>query len=413
MSLEGKMLALEGLRILDLTRAGPGPFCTWILGDLGAEVIKIEAPLALGARQAGILNITIDKSKDRDKTIAHRTTNRNKKSICLNLKSDEGKDIFYRLIEKTDAVVEGFRPGVTKRLGIDFESISKVNPKVIYCSITGYGQSGPYRDLVGHDVNYIAMGGALNLIGKKGEKPVIPLNLLGDFGGAGMNAVVGILSAIIARGRTGKGQFVDISLLDSVISLIADNTNAYFQNGVVPERGTLAFSGAYPYYNVYQTKDGKFISIGCVEPAFWENLCRAINKEEFIPYCFAHEHTFQSPQGEKWDEIMSSLEQIFLTKTRDEWFDILRQYDVPVGKVYSIDESFSDPHVLHRRMVEEIEHSSLGTIKQIGIAVKLSDTAGKVRSLPPKLGEHTEEILKNLGYSEDRISKMRASGTIG
>lgn len=406
------MLALEGIKVLDLTRLGPGPFCTWILGDLGAEVIKIEAPLAAGDRQAGLFQKSIGESGEMGRTIAYWSTNRDKKSVGLNLKSKEGLRIFYQLVEEADVVVEGFRPGVAKRLGIDFESINKRYPRVVYCSITGYGQDGPYRDLPGHDINYIAMSGALNLIGEKDGRPVIPLNLLSDYGGAGMSAVIGILSAIIARNTTGKGQYIDIALMDSVISLLADTTVSYFQHGVDLERGKFVLSGSFPYYNVYEAADGKYITIGCLEPHLWENFCRAIGKEEFIPFHFEHEHNFSPPEGKEWAEISSFLKQHFLTKTSDEWFDLLSQKDVPVSKVNSLDETFKDPHVSYRKMVEEMEHPSQGTVKQVGIAIKLSDTPGKIRYHSPSLGEHTDEILQGLGYSISSVREMRERGIV-
>jgi len=399
------VLALEGLQILDLTWQGPGPFCTMILGDLGAEVIKIEPPPTAGARQA-----TSQAGKGE---VAYQACNRNKKSILLNLKSEEGRSIFHQLAEKTDVIVEGFRPGVTKRLGIDYQTVTEINPKIIYCSITGYGQDGPYRDLPGHDINYISIGGALNLIGEADRQPVIPLNLIADYGAGGMSAVAGILSALIARGKTGKGQYIDISLTDSVISILTQVVLAhYFQSGVIPKRGEHYLSGAYPHYNIYEAKDGKFITIGCLEPWLWENLCREIGKEEFIPFNLPRGHLPNPTEDEKWEEISSYLKQLFLTKTRDEWFELLSQKDVPIGKVYSLDEVFADPQVLHRQMIIEVEHPTEGKVKQIGIAIKLSDTPGKVRGLPPLAGGHTSEILIGLGYSEQRISLLRQRGVI-
>ena len=404
------MSALEGTKILDLTRQGPGPFCTMILGDLGAEVIKIEAPPTAGARQAGLGQSPIGKAGRRD--AAYRTVNRNKKSILLNLKSEEARHIFYQLAEKADVIVEGFRPGVAKRLGIDYQTIAKINPKIIYCSITGYGQDGPYRDLPGHDINYISIAGALNLIGEADGRPIIPLNLLADFGGGGMSAIIGILSALIARDKTGKGQYIDISMTDSVISLLATTIGNYFRPNVIPKRGDTVHGGAYPYYNVYETKDGKFITIGCLEPWLWENLCRKIGKEEFIPFHFETKQYLHPPENKKWKEVSSSLKQLFLTKTRDEWFELLSQEDIPVGKVYSLDEVFTDPQVLHRQMIIEVEHPTEGKIKQVGIAIKLSDTPGRIRNLPPLLGEHTEEILIGLDYNKQRINELRQEAII-
>lgn len=376
-----------------------------ILGDLGAEIIKIGAPPAAGARQ-----VTREVGK---REVAYQATNRNKKSILLNLKSEEGRKIFHQLAEETDVIVEGFRPGVAKRLGIDYQTINKINPETVYCAITGYGQDGPYRELPGHDINYISFGGALNLIGEADRQPAIPLNLVADFGAGGKDAVVGILSAIIARGKTGKGQYIDISLTDTVISLLTQSVlDNYFQSGVMPNRGETALGGGYPYYNLYETKDGKFISFGCLEPWLWEHLCRAIGKEEFIPFHTEPEHRQYKAEDKKWGEISTYLKQLFLTKTRDEWFEFLSQKDVPVGKVYSLDEVFADPQVLHRQMVIEVEHPTEGKVKQVGIAIKLSDTPGKVRSLAPMLGEHTDEILRGLGYSGQRISQLHHEGVV-
>lgn len=392
------MLALEGIRILDLSRAAPGPFCTMILSDLGAEVIKIEAPPGASRLRAGAV------SDEERRNIAYQTLSRNKKSIGLNLRSEEARRIFYQLVEEADVIIEGFRPGVVKGLGVDYETVSKINPKVVYGSITSYGQDGPYRDVIAHDLNSIAMAGALDLIGEKGGRPVIPLNLLADFGGSAMCLAIGILSALMARTKTGKGQYVDISMLDSVISLLSSVAAGYFRDNIVPKRGEGPMTGAAPYYNIYDTKDGKRITIGNLEPWIWENFCREIGKEDFIPY--------QADEA-KWEELSAYFKQLFLTKTRDEWFELLSRKNIFIGKVYSLDEVFTDPHVLHRQMVIEVEHPTEGKVKQVGIAVKLSDTPGEVRSLPPMLGEDTEEILVSLGYDKQRIDDLRQEGAIG
>jgi crotonobetainyl-CoA:carnitine CoA-transferase CaiB-like acyl-CoA transferase len=331
----------------------------------------------------------------------------------LNLKSDKGRDIFYQLAQTADVVVEGFRPGVVKRLGVDYEKLQSINNRIIYCSLSGYGQDGPYSNRSGHDINYISIAGALNLIGYSDRPPVVPLNLLADFAGASLHGVIGILAALVARDKTGRGQYVDIAYTDGVITLLTWFISNYFFRGITFDRGETWLHGAYPYYGVYEAKDGKYVSIGCFEPWFWENLCRALGKEEYISYCISLEHFVHKPEGEKWEEIFSYLKQVFLTRTRDEWFDFLVDKDVPVGKVYTLDEVFNDPQILHRQMVLEIEHPTLGKVKQPGIAVKLSETPGKVRSLSPIFGEHTEEILRELSYNKSQIKELRKSNIIG
>lgn len=405
------MLALQDIKILDLAHLPPGALCTMILGDLGADVIKIQAPPEVGGRGAGLGLSPVGEEGGRQ--AAFDPLNRNKKSVGLNLRSEEGREIFYQLARTADVIVEGFRPGAVKRLVVDYETIKAVNPRVIYCSLSGYGQDGPYSSFSGHDVNYIAIAGALNLIGTPDRPPVVPLNLLADFAGASLHGVIGILAALVARGKTGAGQYVDIAYTDGVISLLASFLGDYLSSGAVMKRGETFLHGAYPYYGVYEAKDGKYVSIGCVEPWFWENLCRALGKEEYIPYHVSPEHFLHKPEGDKWDEIFSYLKQVFLTKTRDEWFEFLTKRDVPAGKVYTFDEVVSDPQVQHREMVLEIEHPTLGKVKQPGIAVKLSETPGKVRTFSPLFGEHTEEILQELGYTGAQIGELRQAKVIG
>ena len=402
------MLALEGVRILDLSRLVPGAFCTMLLGDLGADVLKIEAP-DTGKFMGSPSSL---KDEENRKQVAYYAPDRNKRSVVLNLKSKAGREIFYRLSRNADVIVEGFRPGVAKRLGIDYETINKLNPKIIYCSLSGYGQDGPYLAFPGHDINYISMAGVLDLIGSSEGPPAIPLNLVADFAGAALYGALGISIALVARNKTGEGQYVDMAYIDGAVSLMTWFNCGYFFNGSMLKRGESWLHGAYPYYGVYETKDSKQITIGCLEPHFWENLCRVLGKEEYIPYHFALEHTFHKPEDEIWNEIHSSLKQIFLTKTRDEWFELLIRNDVPVGKVYSPDEVFYDPQVLHRQMVIEVEHPILGKIKQVGIAPKFSRTPGKVRSLAPLPGEHTDEILEELGYKRDEIQNLREEGIV-
>jgi len=392
-------MALEGIRVIDLTRLAPGPYCTMFLADLGADVIKIEP----GGGRAAIAFLR-QTAEEEERRRAYNAEERNKKSIVLNLKMEEAQKVFYKLAEKADVIIEEFRPGVVKRLGVDYDIISKINPRIVYCSLTGYGQDGPYRELAGHDVNYISTGGAQSMLGEPGGRPVVPTNIIADFAAGGMHAAIGILAALLARERTGKGQHVDIAMLDGVVSLMHAEAAMYFSTGQVPGLGhILMFSGA-PHYGVYQTKDGKYISLGALEPWFYENLCRALGREDFIPDHWTG--------GEKWEEIASAFRQIFLTKTRDEWVEILRQIDTCAAPVYSLDEAFSDPQVLHRNMVVEIEHPTLGKVKQVGISIKLSETPGAIRSIAPRQGEHTEEILLDLGYAKEEIEELRKAGAI-
>src|ERR1700730_18469287 len=304
---------LTGIQVLDLTKLAPGPHCTMILGDLGADIIKVEEPgppTGRRAEQAGAAGVT----RPNIGSVPTNALGRNKKSIGINLKSEAGRDIFLRLAQRADVVVEEYRPGVAKRLGIDYQTLSARNPRLIYCAVTGFGQTGPYRALVGHDLNYIATAGALSLLGRKGQMPTIPLNLLADYAGGGMHAAIGVLAALVARSQTGRGQYVDIAMLDGTRLVVAQALAAYFSNGKIPVRGAEANDGGSPFYNIYETKDGKIITIASVEPWFYANLCRALNCEQFIPE--QHNHA-------RWPEMHEHFTQVFKTKTRDEWWDHL------------------------------------------------------------------------------------------
>ena len=396
-------MALEGIKVIDLTRLAPGPYCTMILADLGADVIKVEEPGPPTGRRAEQAGQAPEMPRVLERDSPYNALNRNKLSIGLNLKSEEARKIFYKLAETADVVVEEFRPGVSKRLGIDYDTLSKINPRLVYCAVTGYGQDGPYQNLVGHDINYISTAGALGVIGERGGKPSIPLNLLADFAGGGMHAAVGVLAALMAREHTGKGQFVDIAMTDGVFSLLSSAFSSFFLTGEVPERGATYLGGAAPQYNTYQCQDGKYLSLGCLEPWFFANLCRATGCEDLIPYAW---------DKSKHQEIFDHLTKVFKTKPRHEWVDILKQTDICVAPVYQFDEVASDPHLAHRKMIVEVEHPDLGKIKQPGISVKLSDTPGQIRRLAPRKGQHTDEVLRGLGYSVKEIERLRKDGAI-
>lgn len=391
-------MALEGIRVIDLTRLAPGPYCTMFLADLGADVIKIEPG---GGRAALLILPQTDEEEVRRR--AHNAEGRNKRSIVMNLKVREAQEVFYRLAEKADVIIEEFRPGVVKRLGVDYETIKRINPRIIYCSLTGYGQDGPYEQFAGHDINYISTAGAQGIIGERGGRPVVITNLIADYAAGGMHAAIGILAALMARERTGKGQHVDIAMTDGVVSMMHTEIASYFATGRVPTRGNILMFSGSPFYGVYETKDGKYISLGALEPWFYENLCKSLGREDFV----AHQWN-----EEKWEEIGSCFSEIFLTKTRDEWVELLRQTDTCVAPIYSLDEISSDPQLVHRKMVVEIDHPTLGKVKQVGISVKLSETPGSIRSIAPRAGEQTEEILLDLGYTKEGIEELRKSGAV-
>jgi crotonobetainyl-CoA:carnitine CoA-transferase CaiB-like acyl-CoA transferase len=395
---------LTGIKLIDLTKLAPGPHCTMILGDLGADIIKVEEPGAPTGRRAeqggatGKVKRVVGFGAVPTNALA-----RNKKSVGINLKSDIGKEIYLKLVQDADVIVEEFRPGVAKRLGIDYETLSVTNPKLVYCAVTGFGQTGPFKDYVGHDLNYIATSGALSMIGRKDQPPSIPLNLLADYAGGGMHAAIGVLAALLARHQTGRGQYVDIAMLDGTMLLIAQALSTYFTNEKIPRRGYTSMDGGAPYYNLYETKDGKTITIGSVEPWFYANLCRAIGCEEYI--------TDQNNHS-KWTEMLERFATIFKTRTRDEWYDYLTQWDICVGKMLTLDELEHDPQIRARNMIVEVETPTGEKVKQVGISVKLSDTPGSIRSLASKLGQHTDEVLGGLGYAQSDIDRWRESGAI-
>jgi crotonobetainyl-CoA:carnitine CoA-transferase CaiB-like acyl-CoA transferase len=388
--------ALEGIKVLDLTRLLPGPYCSMLLADLGADVLKIEEPKlgdTMRLREPFL-------SKE---SMQYLILNRNKRSLSLNLKAPEAKEIFYQLAKNSDVIIESFRPGVVKRLGVDYESIAAMNPKIVYCSITGYGQEGPYRDVPGHDINYLAISGILSMTGLKGGPPMQLGLPIADVGG-GLFASFAILAALLGRQGSGKGQYIDVAMLDGLISFLSLFAANYFATGKPPLRGEFRQSCIYPFYNIYKAKDDEYLTLGCSEEHFWANLCKALGREDLI------EHQFD--EGEIREEAFQFLRSTFLTKTRDEWIDMLRKADVCCAPVYNLKEVFKDTHVLERDMVQEIDHPIEGAVKQLGFPWKFSETPAEIKSSPPALGEHTHEVMQNLGYSKETIDAFKEKGII-
>lgn len=387
--------ALEGLRVVDLTNVGPGAHCTRILADLGADVVRIvEAQAAVqrgGRRQWQAPAWTYG-------------MRRNTRPLGLDLKHERGREIFHRLLEKTDALMVGIRPSAAQRLGVDYEAIHDKCPKLIYCSLTGYGVDGPYRDVAGHDLNYQSIGGLVGMTGLEDGPPTIPGATAADSAGGGMQAAIAILAAVVARQRTGRGQFIDVAATDGIVNMASLLIDEYLSTGNEPKRGQTLLTGRYPWYSLYEAKDGKYLSVGAIEPQFYANLCRLLGLDELIPHQYA--------EGEQKEEIFWRFREAFRGRTRDEWVSLLMMADTCTAPVYSVSELVSDPNLRHRHMIVEVEHPEGGTVRQAGIMIKLSDTPGVIRHVDPKPGQFTEEILTEAGYSGAQIRELREAGVL-
>ncbi len=383
---------LAGIRVLDLTRLLPGPYATLLLADLGAEVIKIEEPKTGDP-------VRWTPPFVNNKSYRFLLLNRNKKSLTLNLKAPQGQGIFLKLAQTADAILEGFRPGVAERLGIDHKAVRQVKPDMIYCSLTGFGQEGPYRERAGHDINYISIAGLLSLTGR--ERPVIPGVPVADLAG-GMFAALTILAALFKRNQSHQGAYIDLSMTDCVLSWLGIHAAEYFSTGQSPKPSETVLTGGFPCYAIYETKEGRFITVGALEEKFWANLCRALGKEEYIPHQFS---------WEKREEIFASFRELFKTKTRDEWLTFFDHREIPISPVNDLEEAFDDLHIRHRGLLKEMEAEDK-KIKQIGFPAKFANSFERQDQMAPALGEHTETILKALGYGQNELDKLRREGVI-
>lgn len=387
--------ALDGIKIVDLTNVGPGAHCTRILADLGADIVRIVEARSVVEKQG---------RRQWKAPIWAYGMRRNTRPLGLDLKREEGLAVFFKLLEAADVVMVGLRPSAAERLGVHYDAVKKANPRVVYASLTGFGADGPYRDVAGHDINYQSIGGVVGLTGHADGPPTIPGATAADSAGGGMHAAIAILAAVISQRATGKGQFVDVSATDGIVNMLCVAIDEYLATGAEPKRGAALLTGLHPWYNIYETADGKYVSVGAIEAHFYANLCRLMGLEDLIPHQYA--------EGEKKEEIFRRFAEVFRTRTRDEWVSLLMEADTCTAPVYAISELVSDPNLLHRRMIIEVDHPAEGKMKQAGFMVKLSETPGEVKHVDPQPADFTEEILTEAGLSPARIDALREAGVV-
>jgi alpha-methylacyl-CoA racemase len=393
-------LPLSDVRVLDLSRLLPGGFCSQLLADFGADVVKVEdtrlgdyvrwAPPYYGDEEQQALGT---------RSALYLALNRNKRSIRLDLKSDGGREALLRLASECDVVLESYRPGVLDRLGVGYERMRESNPALVYCAITGYGQTGPYTERAGHDMNYLGLIGLLGLTGEPGGRPIQSAGQIADLGGGALMAAFGILAALHEARRSGEGQVVDVSMADGALSWLAMVAGAYLCDDEVPKRGDGQLTGRFVCYLPYEAADG-YVTMGALEPQFWARFCAGVGREDLI------EKQFERNGSSAWTEVA----EIFRSKTRAEWQAFNDENDAMIEPVLDLDEALESELVRAREMVVEWEQPGIGRVRELGVPVKLSRTPGTVHTPAPALGEHTREVLAEAGLSAEEIEGLLASG---
>lgn len=371
------MQALSGIRVLDMSRLLPGPYCTMLLADFGAEVIKIEEP-GKGDYSRNFPPFL------KDFGYWHLQLNRNKQSVVLDLKSEEGKNTFLELVKTADVVVESYRPGVLEKLGVDYAAAAKVNPKIIYCSLSGYGSKGPLAHKADHDLGYLSLAGVTAMSGEADGAPAIPGVLMADMNAA-LSAGMSIMIALRYAALTGQGQAIDISLFNVAMTLMPGAASLFFGSGFVAERGNNWLTGAYANYNIYKTSDGRYVSVGCLEKKFWRSLCNALGRDEL---------TDMIDDEKNHPYLKEELAAIFRQKTMREWEAYFTDKDACVTPVLNFKEAVESAQVQANEMVLEVQDEELGSYQQLGFAMKLSKTPARLTKRAPRLGEDTEKVLK-------------------
>jgi alpha-methylacyl-CoA racemase len=394
-------LPLDGLKVLDLSRLLPGGFCSMLLADFGADVIKVE--------DTGMGDYVrwsppyYEGAEDTAKGALFLALNRAKRSIRIDLKNDQGKEVLLRLVRDADVLLESFRPGVLDRLGVGYETLRGVNPGLVYCAITGYGQDGPNRDRSGHDMNYLGLNGVLGLTGDADGPPVQAAGQIADLGGGGLMGALGIMVALRERERSGEGQFVDCSMFDGALSWLALVAAEFFATGRAPRRGQLQLAGALTCYRPYACSDG-YVTLGALEPKFWKAWCHGVGREDLVNHAF-------DPPG---SDAHRAVSEIFASRTREEWRLFASEHDCCLEPILDLDEALSSELVAAREMVVELDQPGAAeTVKLLGAPFKLSRTpAAPVRAPGPGLGEHTAEVLAAAGFSDEQIAALHEAGAV-
>lgn len=390
---------LQGTKIVDLTRLLPGPLATMLMADMGAEVIKVEDPNAPDY----VRNFPPFANGE---SVNYLALNRSKRSMAVDLYQEKGRNILIELAKKADVLVEQFRPGVMQQMGLDYETLAAHNPKLVYVSISGYGQDGPYQKQAGHDLNYISISGLLAMNVDENGKPVIPGFQVADTAGGSYMAVNATMAALLSRQNTGRGQHVDVAMMDGVMPLMSLAMQSWHQAQQNITNHNMQLAGAVANYNVYECRDGRFVALGALEPKFWQNFCQMIGRPDW-------EQKIAHQTKEDKDELINQVQQVFKTKRREEWLQLARDYDCCLSPVNTLPEAQEDPQIRHRQMIREQKTRTGETYNELGTPIVFSNTPNQPSWQAPSLGEDTVAIARELGYSEETIHQLKDQGVLG